>query len=107
MVGAGTGVVSMVLAALRSANLASAAHDTCILSTDLRESLPSRSNLLRPTSLESFLVASSMELMSYNIHANSTLYPHFPPTVLPLDWDQELPESVLNIRERGGFDLIA
>jgi hypothetical protein len=48
-----------------------------------------------------------MELMSYNIHANSTLYPHFPPIVLPLDWDQELPESVLNIREHGGFDLIA
>jgi hypothetical protein len=48
-----------------------------------------------------------MELMSYNIHANSTLYHHCPPTVLPLGWDQELPESVLNIRERGGFDLIA
>jgi hypothetical protein len=64
-------------------------------------------NLLQPVSLQSFLVASSMELMSYNIHANTTLYPHFPPTVLPLDWEQELPESVLNIRERGGFDLIA
>ncbi|KAH9971723.1 hypothetical protein BGW80DRAFT_1460385 [Lactifluus volemus] len=34
---------SIVLAALRSTNLASAAHDTCILSTDLPESLPSRS----------------------------------------------------------------
>ncbi|KAH9971708.1 hypothetical protein BGW80DRAFT_431194 [Lactifluus volemus] len=58
--GAGTGIVSTVLAALRSTNLASAAHDTCILSTDL---------------------PSSMELMSYNIHANSTLYPHCPSTL--------------------------
>ncbi|KAH9971721.1 hypothetical protein BGW80DRAFT_1319633, partial [Lactifluus volemus] len=53
-------------------------------------------NRLQPASLQSFLVASSMELMSYNIHANSTLY--CPLTVLPLDWDQELPESVLNVR---------
>jgi hypothetical protein len=43
MIGAGTGIVLTVLAALRSTDLASAAHDTCILSTDLRESLPSQS----------------------------------------------------------------
>jgi hypothetical protein len=47
-----------------------------------------------------------MELMGYNIHANAALYPHCPPIALPLDWDQELPEAVRNIRERGGFNLI-
>ena len=48
-----------------------------------------------------------MELMSYNIRANATLYPNCLPMALPLDWDdEELPETVRNIRERGGFDLI-
>ena len=48
-----------------------------------------------------------MELMSYNIRANATLYPNCPPMALSLDWDdEELPETVRNIRERGGFDLI-
>jgi hypothetical protein len=44
--------------------------------------------------------------MSYNTRANAALYPHCPPTALPLDWDEELPELVQNIRERGGFDLV-
>ncbi len=48
-----------------------------------------------------------MELMSYNIRTNAALYLNCPPMALPLDWDDsELPETVLNIRERGGFDLI-
>jgi hypothetical protein len=48
-----------------------------------------------------------MELMSHNIRANAALYPNFPPTALPLDWDdKELPKTVQNIRARGGFDLI-
>ena len=49
-----------------------------------------------------------MELMSYNIHTNAALYPNCPPPMaLPLDWDdEELPEAVRNVRERGGFDLI-
>jgi hypothetical protein len=45
--------------------------------------------------------------MSYNITTNAALYPNCPPVAHPLDWDdEELPETVLNIRERGGFDLI-
>ncbi|KAH8991660.1 putative methyltransferase-domain-containing protein [Lactarius akahatsu] len=82
--GAGTGIVSLVLAALRSSDTACAAHETCIFSTDL---------------------PSSMELMNYNIRANTALYPHCPPTALSLNWDEEeLPEA---IRERhGGFDLV-
>jgi hypothetical protein len=48
-----------------------------------------------------------MELMSYNIRANAALNPDCPPMALPLDWDdEELPETVRDIRERGGFDLI-
>ena len=47
-----------------------------------------------------------MELMSHNIHTNAILYPNCPPTALSLDWDEELPETVQNLRERGGFDLI-
>ncbi|KAH8996134.1 putative methyltransferase-domain-containing protein [Lactarius hatsudake] len=82
--GAGTGIVSLILAALRSSNTACAAHETRIFSTDL---------------------LSSMELMNYNIHANTALYPHFPPTALPLDWDgEELPEAVRG--RHGGFDLV-
>lgn len=81
--GAGTGIVSLVLAALRSSDTC-AAHETRIFSTDL---------------------LSSMELMNYNIHANTALYPNCPPTTLPLDWDEEeLPEAVRDIR--GGFDLV-
>ncbi|KAH9962670.1 putative methyltransferase-domain-containing protein [Russula dissimulans] len=85
--GAGTGIVSLVLAALRSDNLGSSSHDEPgrILSTDL---------------------PSSMELMSYNIRSNVTLYPNCPPTALPLDWDEELPETVRDLRDRGGFDLV-
>lgn len=46
-----------------------------------------------------------MELMNYNIHTNTALYPHCTPTALPLDWDeQELPEAVRDVR--GGFDLV-
>jgi len=82
--GAGTGIVSLVLAALRSSDTACAAHETRIFSTDL---------------------LSSMELMNYNIHANTALYPHCRPTALPLDWDEEeLPEAVRDVR--GGFDLV-
>ena len=48
-----------------------------------------------------------MELMSYNIRANAALYPNCLLMALPLDWDdEELPETVRSIRERGGFDLI-
>ena len=46
-----------------------------------------------------------MELMSYNIHANTALYTHCPPIALPLDWDEEeLPDAVRDVR--GGFDLV-
>ena len=49
-----------------------------------------------------------MELMSHNILMNAALYPHCPPTALPLDWDEELlPEPVQEVLERSGFDLVA
>jgi hypothetical protein len=41
------------------------------------------------------------------LRTNTALYPDCPPMSLPLDWDDgELPETVRNIRERGGLDLI-
>ncbi|KAI0305793.1 putative methyltransferase-domain-containing protein [Multifurca ochricompacta] len=91
--GAGTGIVSLVLAALRSAittnsrrcPASSASFETHIFSTDL---------------------PSSMELMDHNIRGNSALYPHCPPRALPLNWDEELPDIVRNVLERRGFDLI-
>lgn len=49
-----------------------------------------------------------MELMSYNIRSNTALFPNCPPTALPLDWDDELPKTVYNnVRERGGYDVVA
>ncbi len=49
-----------------------------------------------------------MEVVSYNIRTNVTIYPNSPTMALPLDWDEdEFPETVENIRKRGGFDLIA
>jgi len=47
-----------------------------------------------------------MELMSYNIRSNATLYPNCPPTALPLNWDEELPKIVRDFRDRGGFGLV-
>ncbi|KAI0050943.1 hypothetical protein FA95DRAFT_1603038 [Auriscalpium vulgare] len=85
--GAGTGMVSLVLAALRSsipppfvqeessADVDSPRRHTRILSTDL---------------------PSSIELMEHNISLNASLFPGAPPTALTLDWDAPLPASVLS-----------
>ena len=47
--------------------------------------------------------------MSHNMHSNAALHPIYPPppTALPLDWDEELPEIIQNPRRRGGFDLLS
>lgn len=47
--------------------------------------------------------------MSHNMHTNAALHPIYPPppTALPLDWDEELPEIIQNLRRRGGFDLLS
>jgi hypothetical protein len=115
-VGAGTGIVSLVLATLRSGNPAAAKstsshHWTRILSTDLRESpsfhpSPTKSCATHQTAL--LHKASSMDLMSYNIRSNAALYPHYPPTTLPLDWDDdEFPEAIYDgVRDHGGFDVV-
>jgi hypothetical protein len=48
-----------------------------------------------------------MELISYNTRTNAALYPDCPLMALLLDWDdEELPETVQDIRERGEIDLI-
>lgn len=109
-VGAGTGIVSLVLAALLSVTSSASHAESCLLSTDLREFVTFEA-VGRPAGnygpFTFFLfVASSMELMYHNIRTNAVLYPDCSPTALPLDWDEELPEMVQDVRERGGFDLI-
>jgi hypothetical protein len=96
--------------ALSESATSSASHaESCILSTDLREFLiRSRCRTrwkLRPFFFRS-CVASSMELMSHNIRTNAALYLDCPPTALPLDWDEELPEMVQDVRERGALTLL-
>ncbi|KAI0272752.1 putative methyltransferase-domain-containing protein [Gloeopeniophorella convolvens] len=83
--GAGTGTVSIVLAALRAASPSAAAHRTSILSTDL---------------------PSSMEIMGHNIQANAALFPGCAPTALQLDWDEDLPASIQASHDHAGFDII-
>ncbi|KAI0057207.1 hypothetical protein BV25DRAFT_1920310 [Artomyces pyxidatus] len=82
--GAGTGMVSLVLAALRASSIndAELERKTRILSTDL---------------------PSSIELMELNIQMNTALFPDAAPSVLALDWDEALPSAVHDI---GTFDLI-
>ncbi|EJF59360.1 hypothetical protein DICSQDRAFT_148570 [Dichomitus squalens LYAD-421 SS1] len=81
--GAGTGIVSLTLSALRSAQ--STDGDGCILMTDLDSALP---------------------LLAHNVSTNGTLFKGaFRPQSLALDWDEEaLPSEVLAIE--GGFDII-
>jgi hypothetical protein len=88
--------------------------ESCILSTDLRQFSIFLISCCEPDSFIRFApglscreLASSMELMSYNIRTNTALYPNCPPMALPPDWgDEELSELVRYIRERGRFDLI-
>ncbi|KAI0351369.1 hypothetical protein OH77DRAFT_950098 [Trametes cingulata] len=82
--GAGTGIVSLTLGALRST--VSKDKDGCILTTDLESAMP---------------------LLEHNVSANSTLFtlPSTRPRPLVLDWDSpELPEDVRTVHS--GFDAI-
>ncbi|VDC02987.1 unnamed protein product [Peniophora sp. CBMAI 1063] len=73
--GAGTGVVSLVLAAVRNTLYPNA--PTKILSTDL---------------------PSSIELMDYNVSGNASLYPIHPPHPIVLDWDDDgIPREVADM----------
>ncbi|KAA1475529.1 hypothetical protein DENSPDRAFT_860856 [Dentipellis sp. KUC8613] len=83
--GAGTGIVSLVLSALYKSKSESLDPAPRILTTDLE---------------------SSMELMNFNIAQNASLYEDTRPTALTLDWDEELPETVAEVGTRGGFDAI-
>lgn len=83
--GAGTGVVSLTLAALRSADASLSEYPARILTTDL---------------------PSSMEVMEHNITQNDSLFTTRVPVALILDWDEGLPPQVLDVGSRGGFDMI-
>ncbi|RPD52647.1 hypothetical protein L226DRAFT_460788 [Lentinus tigrinus ALCF2SS1-7] len=81
--GAGTGIISLTLGALRSARTTQ--KDGYILTTDLGSALP---------------------LLQHNITTNANLFstPSSHPTPLELDWDEPLPEDVRSVD--GGFDAI-
>ncbi|CCM04185.1 uncharacterized protein FIBRA_06347 [Fibroporia radiculosa] len=82
--GAGTGIVSIALGALRSATHPS--DEGCIITTDL---------------------ASAMPLLEHNIATNNAVYPSSSshPNAVVLDWDEEqLPDEVLGVA--GGFHAI-
>ncbi|KAH9921687.1 putative methyltransferase-domain-containing protein [Epithele typhae] len=80
--GAGTGIVSLTLGALRSARTTD--DEGIVLTTDLESALP---------------------LLTLNVAANDMLFSAGTrPRPLPLDWDNDLPEDVRAIE--GGFDAI-
>ncbi|KAH9893559.1 putative methyltransferase-domain-containing protein [Cubamyces lactineus] len=82
--GAGTGIVSLTIGALRST--APDARKGCIITTDLESAMP---------------------LLEHNISANGSLFnsPAMRPRPLVLDWDDEtLPQDVVAVDE--GFDAI-
>ncbi|KAI0312908.1 putative methyltransferase-domain-containing protein [Amylostereum chailletii] len=83
--GAGTGMVSLVLAALREAGVCEDERVTRIYASDL---------------------PSSIELMDHNIHANETLYPTHAPVAMTLDWDEDLPADVQQVGMNEGLDVI-
>ncbi|KAL0955132.1 hypothetical protein HGRIS_004045 [Hohenbuehelia grisea] len=80
--GAGTGIVSLVLAALRTASLTPGAEHAQILTTDLPSAMP---------------------LLEQNIKTNSRCFSTSPPQAAVLDWDEPLPESILATQ---GLDAI-
>jgi len=79
--GAGSGIVTLTLAALRSA--ISPSSDDRIISTDF---------------------ISAMPLLEHNISANQHIFPSTHPQAAVLDWDEELPDNIQAIE--GGFDAI-
>ncbi|EEB95374.1 hypothetical protein MPER_05667, partial [Moniliophthora perniciosa FA553] len=83
--GAGTGLVSLVLAALRSGLVSEAeGEEDSIFTTDLPSAMP---------------------LLEHNISINSHLFPSYStPVAKVLDWDEDLPEFTETVR--GKVDLI-
>ncbi|KAK1222138.1 hypothetical protein PQX77_015066 [Marasmius sp. AFHP31] len=75
--GAGTGIVSLVLSALRHGLLTSISDSkqerNCIITTDLPSAMP---------------------LLEHNISRNLHLYPDSRPQANVLDWDEDLPECI-------------
>ncbi|KAL0569716.1 hypothetical protein V5O48_012245 [Marasmius crinis-equi] len=89
--GAGTGIVSLVLSALRSGFIAcspdSEQEGNSIMTTDLPSAMP---------------------LLEHNVSQNSHLFPNprLTPQAKVLDWDQDLPEDVTTISVSGNLDII-
>jgi hypothetical protein len=101
--GTGTGVVSIVISALRAMRLGETPRKGRLFATDLG-SYPAL--LLSGPLYLSVRVASAMPILSHNISSNAKYFTQPPdlPQPLTLDWDEEdLPEQVV---EAGGFDII-
>ncbi|KAL0066077.1 hypothetical protein AAF712_006908 [Marasmius tenuissimus] len=85
--GAGTGIVSLVLSALRHGLLSSISESEqerdCIITTDLPSAMP---------------------LLEHNISRNQHLYPDPKPRANVLDWDEDLPEYTRMLS--GDLDVI-
>ena len=99
--GTGTGIISIVLSALRAALLGDAPHEGRFFATDLGRCTVPR---LSPYSQKE--TASAMPILSHNIESNAKHFtqPQDSPQPLALNWDEEnLPEQVA---EAGGFDVI-
>ena len=101
--GTGTGIVSIVLSALRATRLGETPRGGQLFATDLcRYPAP----LLSGSPHSSRRIASAMPVLSHNVSSNAKyfIHPQDSPQPLVLDWDEEnLPERVL---EAGGFDII-
>lgn len=99
--GAGTGIASLTLCAVRSAKAPS--DEGCIITTDLGEIARLPMILL----VNWTHAASAMPLLEHNISANETLFrsPSARPEALVLDWDDErLPERLSVVKT--GFNAI-
>ncbi|KAJ8473596.1 hypothetical protein ONZ45_g16238 [Pleurotus djamor] len=80
--GTGTGMVSLVLSTARAALLSEEANVAGIVATDLPSALP---------------------LLEHNIELNRSCFARRPPLSMALDWDEDLPQDIL---DAGRLDLI-
>jgi len=101
-IGAGTGIVSLILASLRPQSTSTDTQMDKIIATDVgKHAFPAFQ--LHSKVRERFRIESAIPLLSYNISSNQSLYPNNVPHADVLDWDEELPECV---RSLGKIDAI-
>lgn len=103
--GAGTGLVSIVLATLLASKPSKPKCKANIIATDLGmipQKLPICSFKLNQISARKRISESAMEILETNITNNEQWFPSMRPRAAVLDWDQELPDDIAKI----GVDFI-